>query len=205
MLLLKTCRRIRSLLPVLVSRPSLFSFYYVLSSQWLQAPDTGLGCHFLMCFYCCTEIALWTQQCPFLSCCSIALEPKQKALKWVSWDISILKRKKVNLSPLLYCLWLVRICGGNYFCKSLADTQDKLAVTWLSWWCQQSTVFNQIIFWCQIFRKLILKKNTHLTNPPMSMSWLSYRFSLQKWGVDNSFIWSTWQECSYNDDKRKDN
>lgn len=79
------------------------------------------GCHFLMCLYCCTEIALWTQQCLFPSCCSVALQPGQKALKRVTRDISILKKKKVNLSLLLCCLWLmcVCVCGGVIFAKLL--------------------------------------------------------------------------------------
>lgn len=38
-----------------------------------------------------------------------------------------------------------------------------LAITWLSWWCHQSTVFNQIVFWLQIFSKSFFKECIWLT------------------------------------------
>lgn len=107
-----------------------------------KAPNTGPGCHFLMHLGSHTEIALWTQQCLFLSCCAVVPQSKKQALKWVTEDISILKRykeNKVHLSLLLYWLWLMCMSGQGgepHFCKDLLDKQGKLAVTWLSWWCQ---------------------------------------------------------------------
>lgn len=154
--------------------------------------------------YCSTEIALRTQQCLFPSCCSAALQPGQKALKRVTRDISILKKKQVNLSLLLCCLWLMCVCvWGGYFCKTLTDKQDKLAVTWLSWWCHKSTVFNRIIFWSQILRKEDVL-SMHSPFPPMSVSCLSYTFSLGKEGIDNSFMWGTWEDCGYSDTKERE-
>lgn len=55
----------------LASRPSLFSSSVCCRHSNCEPPNTGPGRHFLMDLGCHTEIALWTQQCLFLSCCAV--------------------------------------------------------------------------------------------------------------------------------------
>lgn len=68
----------------LTSRPSLFSISVCCRHSNCKAPNTGPECHFLMYLGCHTEIALWTQQCFFLSCCAVVPQSKKQALKWVT-------------------------------------------------------------------------------------------------------------------------
>lgn len=55
----------------LVSRPPLFSISVCCRHSNCKAQHTGPGCHFLKYLGCHTEIALWTQQYLFLSCCAV--------------------------------------------------------------------------------------------------------------------------------------
>lgn len=141
---------------------------------------------------------------PFLLCSATSVKEAGPKMSYLRHKyIKEISRQIKSIYP-HYCIaYDSCVCWGEpYFCKDLLDKQGKLAVTWLSWWCQQSTVFNQIAFWLQICSKSFSKGCIGST-PTCPFHGFPSPFPYKDKQQIIHFFKVTWEDCNYNDCKRR--